>query len=278
MVDLVIYHGSCRDGFTAAWVARRRYPDAEFHAGYFGRRPPPVSGRHVLIVDFSYPRLVLEGMAGQAESILLLDHHKTAQADLGGLPYAYFDMDRSGAGLAWDHLFPGEPRPWLVDYVEDRDLWRFRLPDSRAVNAYLSVLPFEFEAWTRANELGYERARPLGGVLLAKVEQYASEVRRNARMITLDGHRVPAVNASPVDTSELLEGLAVGHPFALSWSVRFDGVFQYSLRSTEEGVDVSEIAKAHGGGGHEHAAGFESRAPIEGLFARPPHSEPMHDV
>jgi len=29
------------------------------------------------------------------------------------------------------------------------------------------------------------------------------------------------------------------------------------LRSTSDGVDVSAIAKAHGGGGHVHAAGFE---------------------
>lgn len=267
MTDLVIYHGSCRDGFTAAWVARRRFPEAEFHAGYFGRQPPPVSGRRVLIVDFSYPRAVIEEMASQAESILLLDHHKTAQVDLAGLPYATFDMDRSGAGLAWDYLFPGEPRPWLVDYVEDRDLWRFALPDSRAVNAYLSVVPFEFEAWSRTDALGFESTKALGDVVLAKIEQYVSEVSKNARLITLDGYRVPAVNASPVDTSEVLEGLAVGHPFALSWSVRFDGVFQYSLRSTADGVDVSEIAKGHGGGGHEHAAGFESTSPLKGLFA-----------
>jgi nanoRNase/pAp phosphatase (c-di-AMP/oligoRNAs hydrolase) len=85
-------------------------------------------------------------------------------------------------------------------------------------------------------------------------------------MITLDGFRIPAVNASPVDTSEVLQVLALGQPFALSWSVRFDGVFQYSLRSAEDGVDVSEIAKAHGGGGHAHASGFESNAPLEGLF------------
>jgi oligoribonuclease NrnB/cAMP/cGMP phosphodiesterase (DHH superfamily) len=266
MVDLVIYHGSCRDGFTAAWVARLRYPDAEFHAGYFRRKPPAVSGRDVLILDFSYPRSILQEMASRAANLLLLDHHKSAQADLTGLDYAVFDMERSGAGLTWDHLFPGEGRPWLVDYVEDRDLWRFQLPASRAVNAYLSTLSFDFDAWSGANELGYERVRTLGEVVLAKVEQYVDEVSRNARMISLDGYKVPAVNASPVDTSELLERLAGGHPFALSWSVRFDGTFQYSLRSAEDGADVSEVAKAHGGGGHAHAAGFESEEPLEGLW------------
>ena len=69
MVDLVIHHGSCRDGFSAAWVAQRRYPDAEFRAGYFGEEPPLVTGRHVLILDFSYPRSVMEEMANQAASV-----------------------------------------------------------------------------------------------------------------------------------------------------------------------------------------------------------------
>lgn len=34
----------------------------------------------------------------------------------------------------------------------------------------------------------------------------------------------------------------------------------FSLRSTDTGPDVSEIAKAYGGGGHAHAAGF--RVPL----------------
>src|SRR5438309_9630563 len=184
MVDLVIYHGACRDGFTAAWVAAMRHPGADFQAGYFGNKAPSVIGRSVVILDFSYPREVLETMAREAEELVLLDHHKTAEADLAGLPYAHFDMERSGAGLAWDYFFPGEPRPWLVDYVEDRDLWRFRLPDSKAVNAYLSVLPFDFAAWRQASALPLEEATRLGRVVQLKIDQYVSEVRKNARMIT----------------------------------------------------------------------------------------------
>lgn len=266
MVDLVIYHGACRDGFTAAWVARRRYPGASLHAGFFNEKPPDVAGHAVLIVDFSYPRAVMEEMAKEADSILLLDHHKTARDDLIGLSGTYFDMERSGAGIAWDYLFPGEARPWLVDYVEDRDLWRFRLPDSKAINAYLSALPFEFDAWSRAQAEGSERARTLGEAILAKMGQYVAEVSKNARMIDLAGYRVPAVNASPVDVSELLDVLAAGRPFAVGWSVRFDGLFQYSLRSEAGGVDVSSVARSFGGGGHEHAAGFVSTTPLEGLF------------
>jgi hypothetical protein len=39
---------------------------------------------------------------------------------------AIFDMNRSGAGLAWDYFQPMTSRLRFIDYLEDRDLWRFR--------------------------------------------------------------------------------------------------------------------------------------------------------
>ena len=81
MNPLVIYHGGCPDGFCAAWVAHRCYVEngqtPELYAARYGDDPPDVVGREVLIVDFSYPRNVLESMAQQAKSIRLFDHHKT---------------------------------------------------------------------------------------------------------------------------------------------------------------------------------------------------------
>jgi len=51
--------------------------------------------------------------------------------------------------------------------------------------------------------------------------------------------------------------LAKDRPFGTYYIDRHDGKRQWSLRSRDGGVDVSEIAKAHGGGGHKQAAGFE---------------------
>ena len=157
---LCIYHGNCADGFTAAWAVRKALgEDVEFFPGVYQSSPPDVANRHVVLVDFSYKRPVLDEMAGSANSILILDHHKTAADDLAGYqvpfgnswrrhldninqdvcegcagrPYALFDMERSGAQLAWDFFHEGTKRPNLVDYVADRDLWQFRLPLSREV-------------------------------------------------------------------------------------------------------------------------------------------------
>ena len=254
---LVIYHDGCRDGFCAAWCVWRRYPNAEFVAGVFGAPPPDVTGRDVIIVDFSYPRDVLERMADEASSLLVLDHHKTAQAALAGLPYAIFDMERSGAGMAWDHFFPGQARPWIVDYVEDRDLWRHKLPNGPAVNAYISTLPYVFETWYSVSRQSLESIVPLGYVVEDKIRQYVIETAKSARRVFFEGHDVPCVNAPITDISELVGFLSNGEYFAIGWHQGKDAIFRYSLRSRGD-FDVSELAKKYGGGGHKNAAGFSS--------------------
>lgn len=152
--DIVIYHDPCLDGFTAAWAAWLRWPAATFIGSNYGQPAPDVSGKNVLIVDFSYKASALEELRQSAASIVILDHHKTARDDLAPFAFrpnepelftlrevteaihflrcngitpicALFDMDRSGAGMAWDFCFPNQPMPWLVRLVQDRDLWRF---------------------------------------------------------------------------------------------------------------------------------------------------------
>ena len=76
-ISLCIYHGNCADGFGAAWVVRKALGDIDFHAGKYQAPPPDVTDKDVVIVDFSYKRPVLLEMAAKANSILILDHHKT---------------------------------------------------------------------------------------------------------------------------------------------------------------------------------------------------------
>lgn len=267
---LVIYHGpGCPDGFTAAWVAwrwfrERRGVTPELHAAQYGDPPPDVLDRDVLIVDFSYPRpTLLEMWFGCARSLRVFDHHKTALHELADLPFCTFDEARSGAGLAWDALFHALPRPWLVDYVEDRDLWRWRLEGSREVSAALATYEHDLETWDR---LG----RSDGGTLNTLMEEGRAILRYQARVVRshvekarrcrLAGVEVPVVNATTM-ISEIGNELAQGAPFAAMWFEAQDGSFVYSLRSRAEHpdhADVSEVAKRFGGGGHRHAAGFKS--------------------
>lgn len=255
---IVIYHANCTDGFTAAWCAWLLYGDsAEYVPAHYHDAPPDVTDQDVLILDFSYPRRVLLEMRAVARSIRVLDHHRTAQAELENLDFCDFDMARSGAGLAWDKLH-GEERPLLVDYVEDRDLWRWELAGSREVSAYLSTWPHDFERWSMISE-ELERDRwgvvSSGETALRLIEQYVARRRGAASRVRLGEHEVPGVNTTFAN-SELIGELAEGEPFALGWFARSDGQIVYSLRSRDGGIDVSEIARQFGGGGHRAAAGF----------------------
>ena len=150
---LVIYHGKCLDGMTAAWAVKKALGDGDYIAASHGDAPPDVVGRDVVIVDFSYKRSIMETLFQDAQSLLVLDHHKSAKADLADFPFAVFDMERSGAGMAWDHFHPGNPRPALINLVEDNDLWRHVLPGTREFQLRLEMEPMNFESWDRIGNL-----------------------------------------------------------------------------------------------------------------------------
>lgn len=288
-MNLIIAHGHCPDGFTAAMIAKRKYPEAEVMFRDHGLEPPyeEVAGKDVLVVDFSWrTREQNDKMASLAKSFRILDHHKTAQAVLEGAPYAVFDMKRSGAGLAWDYLFGkdsevtsinwnGEPymRPWYVNYVEDRDLWNWALPNSRAVCAYLGTLPLEFSAWTHLDAKTPEDAGVLGWGALAHIEHYVREAVRQAQAGFLSGRKVAVLNVPYLNCSEIGNELAKTHEVSLTWFERGDGFIQFSLRSIGD-IDVSAIAKTFNGGGHKNAAGFqlkigEGRRLVDTILNRP---------
>ena len=288
MTPLVIYHANCWDGFCAAWVARRALGDIEAVSAHYGTEPPDASGRTVYLLDFSYPRTVMRRLLGQARWVVVLDHHKTAQAELDGLvdefiqrpdliaspeggaelPLIWFDMTKSGARLAWEYFNrehgPSQadiqiPKsPWLVDYTEDRDLWRHALPDTEHINAALRSYPLDFTLWDEFHDtMGQREMFKREGEAIRRIErQMVRDHVRHAREIEMAGHRIRVVNAT-VLFSEIAGELAKGAPFGACYFDRFDGKRQWSLRSDDKGVDVSLIAKARGGGGHRHAAGFE---------------------
>lgn len=269
MRPLVLYHGSCPDGFCAAWCAHRRFGDeADYLPVNYGQSPPDVTGRDVFILDFSYKRAVMLEMTDKAAHTVVLDHHKTAVQELDGLVHdgrleasnALFvlDVNKSGGRLSWEYFFPGKTAPWLVDYTEDRDLWRWKLPESREVSACLASWPWTFEEW---DKLALDTTARIhfaeqGTAILRYQQQQVEAQAKNATETVLDGHKVKCVNATML-ISEIAGKLAEGNPFGATYFIRGDGKKVWSLRSRDGGVDVSEIAKRHGGGGHRNAAGFE---------------------
>jgi oligoribonuclease NrnB/cAMP/cGMP phosphodiesterase (DHH superfamily) len=265
MSILIIYHGfPCKDGFCAAWVLHKKYPDAEFMPGIHQTTEsrPDVTGKDVIIVDFAYDRQTLLEMKEEANSLVVLDHHVGNEKDLVGLAFCTFDINKSGARLAWEYCFGDEPAPWLVEYTEDRDLWRWRLPDSKSVSAALCCYPHNFEVWDDLGKMNIEEFRQIGSIVKEYQNQRVTEICNNAREIEIAGHKILCANTCVLQ-SEVGNTLAVGRPFSATRFQLKDGRWQYSLRSIldEGGIDVSEIAAKFGGGGHTTAAGFVISVP-----------------
>lgn len=285
---LCIYHGNCADGFGAAWAVRHRCQrdgiPVEFHAGIYQDPPPDVTGRDVILVDFSYKRDVIAAMAETARRVLVLDHHKSAKEDLGeaflnaegagftfdrwrrfhgGGVMVFFDMERSGAGIVWDFFNPGTARPRLIDHVEDRDLWRFALPGTREIQAALVSYPYDFKLWDMLMGGPIDELHREGVALLRQHDLYVAELAKVCkRRLTIAGFDVPAASMTYMFISDVGHLMAQGEPFAACYFDVPEGRV-FSLRSTDAGEDVSAIAKLFGGGGHRNASGF--RVPFDRL-------------
>lgn len=287
MKPLCIYHGNCADGFGAAWVVRKYFGGVvDFHSGIYGDAPPDVKGRDVLLVDFSYKWPVLSKMAHEARSIVVLDHHKTAEEDLGALPKAIFwspndlagradfsaalpievvfDMSRSGAMIAWDFFFRGKEPPALLKHIQDRDLWLFKLEGTREIQANVFSYPYDFEVWDRLMSSDVNVLRVEGAAIERKHHKDIAELLGVAkRRMTIGGHVVPAANLPYTLSSDAGHAMAKGEPFAACYMDTPKGRV-FSLRSAPDGVDVSVIAKGYGGGGHRAASGFTMPVGWEG--------------
>ena len=276
---LVVYHGpSCLDGMAAAWAMYFLLGNsAEYIVGHYQTNDKiDFADREVFLVDFSYPRTFLEErILPVARKVVLIDHHKSALEELRGLSAPNFDMspsamDKSGAMLTWEYvvsqLDSPKSTPYLIRIIQDRDLWKFELPETKAVTAALFSKDLTYKTlgklmWDRKAVTILQRQ---GEVLLAAHDKECLNLIKCAqRIVPLqvgDSEiRVVVVNAPPKYSSNVGNILSKDHPLAMTY---WDSANhrEFSLRSNAanpEHVDVSAIAKLFGGGGHKHAAGFK---------------------
>ena len=255
------------DGWACAWVAHLEFGDqADYVPVQYGQEPPDVTGREVYLLDFSYKRPVMERLSNACYSLVVLDHHETAEAELRGFGDKYkdkvdvrFDMASSGGMLTWEYFYPYKSAPWLVNYTQDRDLWTFHLPFSREINAALASYPKDFRGWDLMCANKTPPLSPLvheGAAILRYQAQLVESAIKNATETEIEGYKVLAVNATCL-ISEIGEALAKDRPFGATFFINSYGKKVWSLRSRGENcVNVSEVAKRRGGGGHKQAAGF----------------------
>jgi len=258
-VNCVIYHANCTDGFGAAYSAWKLLGNrTEYYACKHGTPPPDVKDKNVVILDFSFDNATIKKMIEDSNSLLVIDHHKSAMVELHDISNTYFDMTKSGAMLAWEWFHPGKEPPKFIRYIQDRDLWKWELDYSKEFSAAFDMVPFEFEEFEKfEDDSVFDDAVKRGSYILAYSKTVIKKVCEKAVKRKYKGMKVMVVNSSHW-MSEIGARLAPDCDFAVIWYYDHeDRINKISLRAFHDAVDVSEIAKRFGGGGHKKASGFQ---------------------
>jgi len=260
--NVVIYHASCIDGFCSAWVANKYLPKGTAYVPmHYGDNLPDVDGKDVYVLDFSLRLPDMEDLYSRTESLLVLDHHRTAERQLRDLPYCIFNMDKSGAMMTWDYFSKCKDPPWIVSYVQDYDLWNKSLDYTDEVSLRIKSLPYDFVKWDALSRTPFDKVVSEGRAIKDFTNRCIDDLIRNHKKYDFLNFSVPVINntCSKI-TSEALNILCESNPFAVSWFASGTGEMIFSLRSKREGVDVGDLCSNLGGGGHYCAAGFKAQA------------------
>ncbi|TAE66259.1 MAG: hypothetical protein EAZ85_16020 [Bacteroidetes bacterium] len=267
MKKYILYHAQCPDGFGAAYSIwkKEKHNNIIYIAVQHSFPLPNIENDSIVwLVDFCYSHEIMADLATKMKEILIIDHHQSAVENMENFDYqkhsnvkAIFDMKKSGAVLTWEYVHQSEA-PLFLQYVQDKDLWQFNLPQSKEFSAALRAYPMDFVLW---DKFIVEDLIKEGNVLIKYQTQMVDKLCKNARLAKIASYEVMLVN-SAVLQSEIGNQLCKQYPKTPFSVVYFDVANQrnFSLRSIGE-FDVAKIAMQFGGGGHKNAAGFVK--PIE---------------
>ena len=273
-VNYVIYHSPCCDGTGSGLVAWKylshKFPDRKVIYKPMSIGAPPQSdleGKNVLICDYSYKKDIILELLKKVNKLLIIDHHKSAEKDLIDIDdkYKIFNMDHSGAILTWNYFYPDREIPLLLQYIEDRDIWRKQLPNSDDFFAAISILPHDFEVYNQ-----YFDSEKILDLINNKGRAYGELNKYNAdntsdyavpKFCKIKGkyYIVGYVNTTVLksDVGNMIFNKLPHIDFSVVYSINDkSNSTSFSLRSTPKHADVSEIAFSFQGGGHREASGL----------------------
>lgn len=270
-LDVVIYHGNCPDGFTAAYLMKRLNPLLTLipmlHDGVYKIDLSLIQGKSILFVDFTCPVEIMLTLKDYASSVFVIDHHLQCpdRCNLADIPFIY-DVNESGASLVWKTYYPHRIIPQLVDYIKHGDLWSWDVLDnSHEIIAYLHSFLNDSTEWDRLiNDLtfstSFDEMVMCGKAIMRKAKASVAASFNRVTLVKFCEHIVPMMNCTEhiSNTGNELCKNYPSSPFSITY---FDDLAKntrhWSLRSIGD-YNVSNIAKKMGGGGHKNAAGFST--------------------
>ena len=269
---VLFYHANCPDGFGSAYAFWKKFGDTiTYHPLEHEKRDEldleEYKGKRVFMADIALERKPILALNDVAGELVVIDHHQSALEDIGDLDFCIFDMQRSGAVMSWDYLF-SSPAPRLLKYIQDRDIWNWKLDNTDEALLYVDSFDKTFKEWNYLekefmDDESFNDIVGKGEVIRQYRDSLIKRLVGQSHFLNVKGYNVPAINL-PFFRSEILAMLADDgvSPFAVGYN--FDGTgYNFSLRSSgkSNGIDVSKIAAQFpGGGGHKQAAGFSIKS------------------
>ena len=259
---IVLYHGGCWDGFGAAWAAWKKFGASADYIGIERGQSLPrhLKGKDVYMLDFAYSLDMTKKLLGIVKSLTIIDHHISAEKSTKSAHKYVYNLKHSGAVLAWKYFHPSKKTPALLKYIEDIDIWKLALPNTRELMASLATYEFKFSLWgkiVRDWESAFSKKKYLdeGRAILKYQNELVRKALKDAEEVRFLGNRALAVNFTLSLNSEIGDAMRKkGFPLGIIWQKKGDKIV-VSLRSTSK-VDSAKIASHFGGGGHKKAAAF----------------------
>lgn len=261
----ILYHGNCPDGFGSALCAWLKYGDSATYTPVFhNEKPPKLQSKNVVMIDFCYPLEEMEKIVAEAENLVVIDHHQGISKVIEKIKLfenveVIYDLNHSGAYLAWEYFHPGTEVPKLLKFIEDRDCHFNKMENANAALLWLDTHPFVFNIWKAFAGFTDEVWGKIIEHNQPMVKKFNSMVYKAAKQsvkTTLGGY--PAAfcfgteeTASDIalHLSEMVSG--IGMVFVL----QSNGSIKASLRTKKE-INLIPIAQKLGGNGHPYAAAF----------------------
>lgn len=265
---IVLYHAECTDGFGAAWAAYKHFGvDAQYiPVEHQYPLPEGLQDKEIYLLDFTYPKEITEKLMADNKRVTAIDHHVSV-ADVTRMTQdGVYSNENSGAMLAWNYFHPDKEPPFLIRVIEDQDLHRYAIPETKKLIDWMDLFDFEFSTFDRlADDLDdkdkLQEALKEGQLILRyQTKMVERLVANTASEVIINGHRAGAVNTEQYH-AEVASALSEKYPIGIAWRVRPHGTY-VSLRSQGK-VDVAELAGAFGGGGHANSAGFVVPTPAD---------------
>lgn len=269
MEPICIYHSRDLDGWMSAAIVMKKFPSIQLIGWDYGQDLPELSSEHVpvIMVDVSFPNHNMRHLI-EKNNLVWIDHHISAIKEISKMePLPFIEglrNDKKAAcELTWEYFFPDYPIPEPVRLLGMYDSFRHKGTSEEDM-----VMQFQYAARAFCSDPedcfnmmldsfdGVQSWIQSGFSIFQYLKTMAKQDYTRGFPVFFAGYKFIMVNTerfNPINFG--IKYHEDGYDGAGSFFFK-NGKWEFSLYNDNGKVDVSEIAKRYGGGGHRGASGF----------------------